>query len=118
MSSVKSVISSHTLLLVSGKGSMSTPGSSSGSPVNTPRGSVMPRPGGRRGLVERSPLIRHPSTVSSVTTGSVLITRETESEDGFNNNVISTENHQFIKDVSLCGNSVSGNILTVNLKDC
>ena len=55
--------------------------------------------------MERSPLIRHPSTVTSVTTGSVLITRETESVDGFNNNVISTENHQFIKDVSLYGNT-------------
>lgn len=88
-----------TCFLISGKGSVSTPGSSSGSPVTTPRGSVMPRPGGRRGLVERSPLIRHPSTVSSVSTGSVLITRETETES-FNNNVISTENHQFIKDVS------------------
>ena len=95
---------------------MSTPGSSSGSPVNTPRGSVMPRPGGRRGLVERSPLIRHPSTVSSLSTGSVLITRETESVDGLNNNVISTENHQFIKDVSLYGSDAFSNILTVNLR--
>ena len=64
--------------------------------------------------MERSPLIRHPSTVSSVTTGSVLITRETESVDGFNNNVISTENHQFIKDVSLYRN----NYVPVNNPNC
>ena len=48
--------------------------------------------------MERSPLIRHPSSLS---TGSLLITRETESADSLNNNVISTENHHFIKDVGL-----------------
>ena len=79
---------------------MSTPVSTTGSPVSSPRGQTgpFPRPGGRRGLVEKSPLIRHPSTLSA---GALPV--YTGMEDGtdiHHNNVISTENHQFLKDVS------------------
>ena len=77
---------------------MSTPASTSGSPVGTPRESrgqgPFPRASTRRGLVEKSPLIRHPSTVSSM---SVSVTGDdTGSSTG---STVSSENHQFLKDV-------------------
>ena len=76
---------------------MSTPASVSGSPAASPRGSAgpFPRPGGRKALVEKSPLIRHPSTLS---TGSLPVWSGDDGDSG-NNNVISCENHQFLKDV-------------------
>ena len=84
------------MLFFAGKGTMSTPGSTSGSPVSSPRG-PLPRHMTRRARVERSPLIRHPSTLS---TGSAPGSVHLEERDG-NTSILSTENHQFIKDVSI-----------------
>ena len=84
----------HMILTIVGKGVMSTPASTSGSPVGTPRGQgPFPRASTRRGLVEKSPLIRHPSTVSSM---SVTVTGD---DTGSSSSSVSSENHQFLKDV-------------------
>jgi len=97
--SVKSLIGSDSYS--EGRGTLSTPGSISGSPVSTPRNEPTrnshpgPFPKGRRGLVEKSPLIRHPSWRA---------TDQSVSSQGYqqnleHKNVITAENHNFLKDV-------------------
>jgi hypothetical protein len=84
-----------------GRGTLSTPGSICGSPTSSPRNEATrtplqgPFPKGRRGLVEKSPLIRHPSWRAN---GQVV------SSPGYQpnmdqKNVITAENHNFLKDV-------------------
>ena len=56
-----------------------------------------PFPKGRRGLVEKSPLIRHPSWRAS---GQVISSQRYQ-QNLEQKNVITAENHNFLKDVSL-----------------
>ena len=88
--------------IIVGRGTLSTPGSTTGSPISSPRNEGSrashqgPFPKGRRGLVEKSSLIRHPSWRAS----GQVVSSPGNQQSPDKKNLITAENHNFLKDVS------------------